>query len=119
MPTLPIQINGKTYRIACEDGQEEHLVRLGQYVDHRCRQLLSSVGHVHENLMFVMVSLLIADELSDVSAELHDLRKALGAGPDEDGDGPSARELAEEKLARVIERLTSRIEGIAEGLERT
>lgn len=116
MPTLPIQINGKTYRIACEDGQEEHLERLGHYVDHRCRQLLSSVGHVGESLMFVMVSLLIADELSDVSAELHELRQAMGEAPSP--DGPSAREEAEEKLARLVESLARRVEGIAETLER-
>ncbi|CCG07598.1 cell division protein ZapA [Pararhodospirillum photometricum] len=114
MPTLPLSINGKIYRIACEEGQEEHLERLGQYLDHRCRQLVGSIGHISESLMLVMVALLIADELSDVSGELHELRTALGAAG---GDGPSAREQAEERVAQVIEGLARRVEGIAEALE--
>lgn len=112
MPTLPLSIHGKTYRIACDDGQEAHLVRLGAYLDERCRHLASSVGHVKEDLLLVMVALLIADELSDVSAELQDLRVALGATGAT--DGPSAREQAEERVAQTIEALARRIETIAE-----
>ncbi|GEO80531.1 cell division protein ZapA [Pararhodospirillum oryzae] len=115
MPTLPLSINDKTYRIACEEGQEEHLERLGQYLDHRCRQLVGSVGHVSETLMLVMVALLIADELSDISGELHELRSALGAQGT--ADGPSAREQAEERVAQAIEGLAHRIEGIADTLD--
>jgi cell division protein ZapA len=115
MAIVPVMINGKPYRVACDDGQEEHLGRLGQYVDGRCKQLLASVGHVNENMLLVMASLLIADELSDVTGELRELRAALGATGAT--DGPSAREMAEERVAQAIESIARRVEGIAETME--
>ncbi|WP_413204048.1 cell division protein ZapA [Rhodospirillum sp. A1_3_36] len=115
MAIVPVMINGKAYRVACDDGQEEHLARLGQYVDQRCTQLIDAAGHVSESLMLVMASLLIADELSDVTGELQELRNALGATGAT--DGPSAREMAEERVALAIESIAKRVEGIAETLE--
>ncbi|ABC21884.1 cell division protein ZapA [Rhodospirillum rubrum] len=115
MATVSVTINGKTYRIACDDGQEAHLGRLGKYIDQRCKQLIGSVGHINEGLLLVMVSLLVADELSDVSGELAELRSALGIDGGE--DGPSPRERAEERVAAAIETVARRVEGIAETLE--
>ena len=33
MSDLSITINGRNHVIACEDGQEEHLARLAEYID--------------------------------------------------------------------------------------
>lgn len=115
MPTLPLSIHGQTYRIACDEGQEAHLERLGAYLNERCEQLAGSVGHIKEDLLLVMAALLIADELSDVTAELQDLRAALGQTGAT--DGPSAREQAEERVAQTIEALSRRVETIAQTLQ--
>jgi cell division protein ZapA len=109
MAQVSVTINGRKYQIACDDGQEAHLSRLGSYIDKRIGELVAAVGQVGDARLLVMASLLIADELSDAYAEL----KALG----KDERGAAGLGAAEEAMAERIETLASRIEDIAARLE--
>jgi len=104
-----VEINGRKYQIACDDGQEAHLTRLGNYIDNRVQELVAAVGQVGDARLLVMVSLLVADELSDAYAELEVARSA--------DDGAAAMLRAEESLSVRVESLAERIEKIAEHLE--
>jgi cell division protein ZapA len=97
---LDVAINGRNYRVACDDGQEDHLRQLAEYVDRRVMELVESVGQIGEARLLVMASLLIADELSESFASLE-------AGDPE----------AEDRLAQATELVAERIETIAAGLE--
>lgn len=108
MAQVGVEINGRKYQIACDDGQEAHLKRLGDYIDNRVQELVAAVGQVGDARLLVMVSLLIADELSDAYSEL---------GVARGGDGVAARMDQEEHLSVAIETLAERIELIAESLE--
>ncbi|MBI1986071.1 MAG: cell division protein ZapA, partial [Rhodospirillales bacterium] len=46
MAQLTVSINGRNYQVACDDGQEAHLSRLGTYVDNRVKELVAAVGQV-------------------------------------------------------------------------
>ena len=109
MAQVAVTINGRKYQIVCDDGQEAHLSRLGNYVDNRVGELVAAVGKVDEAQLLVMVSLLMADELSDAYAELDVARTA--------DKGVVAIMSAEESLSNNIEDLANRIENIAERLE--
>lgn len=109
MAQVSITLRGRSYQIACEDGQEAHLSRLGRYLDERAGQLLEQTGPVSDSMLLVMVSLLIADELSDAAGELEN----FGSG----GKG-DARIEAEEAVVTAIDSLASRIDSLAEKLER-
>ena len=106
MTQVSITINNRKYQVACDDGQEAHLARLGDYVDKRLNELVAAVGQVGDSRLLVMVSLLLADELSDLYSE-----KEQGAG----SDTPSARD--EEEACAAIEKLAERIENIAASFE--
>lgn len=110
MAQVAVEINGRKYQIACDDGQEAHLKRLGDYIDNRVHELVAAVGQVGDARLLVMVSLLIADELSDAYSEL-----SVARG----GDGVAARMDKEENLSVAIENMAERIELIAETLEAT
>jgi len=105
-----VQINGRKYQISCDDGQEAHLTRLGTYIDNRVKELTAAVGQIDDARLLVMVSLLVADELSDAYSELDVVRSA--------GDGAAARLSADDALSEKIENLAERIESIAEACER-
>jgi cell division protein ZapA len=75
---VSVTVNGRTYDVACDDGQEEHLVELSRYLDRRVGDLIASVGQVGEARLLLMTSLLLADELSEAYAEADALR--IGAG---------------------------------------
>lgn len=106
MSQVSITINGRKYQVACDNGQEAHLTRLGDYVDKRLDELVAAVGQVGDSRLLVMVSLLLADELSDLYSE---------AESNKDGGGLSAR--AEEELGAEMDKIAARIENIAAGLE--
>jgi cell division protein ZapA len=106
---VDVQINGRKYQIACDDGQEAHLSRLGTYVDNRVSELVAAVGQIGDARLLVMVSLLVADELSDSYAEIEVVRKA--------DVGASALLSAEETLSTKIDNITNRIESIAVSFE--
>jgi len=109
MGQVAVEINGRKYQIACDDGQEAHLARLGTYIDNRVDELVAAVGQIGDARLLVMVSLLVADELSDAYSELDVARSA--------DDGAAALLNAEDKLSAKMEGLALRIESIAETVE--
>ena len=70
MAQVTVTINDRDYEIACDDGQEDHLIKLSQFVDKRLRELTDVIGQVGDARLLVMASLLLADELSEVYTEL-------------------------------------------------
>ena len=111
MPRVSVTINERAYNIACDEGQEDNLTRLGEYVDRRIGQLAAAVGQVGDDRLLVMASLLIADELSDALEQLEALR---------DTDSDATRRVdAEEALFAHVESVAERIENIAARLEQS
>ena len=116
MIDVKIEINGRSYQIACEDGQEDHLQRLTDFLEKRLQDVVSTVGQVGQDRLLVMAGLLIADELSDAFAEIDSAR----ANPDPDTVKllqDEAEEKAEAKAAHIFELLAERIESIADRIE--
>jgi len=112
MSDVTIEINGRAYQIACEDGQEEHLQRLAEFLEKRLQDVASTVGQVGQERLLVMAGLLIADELSDSLAEIDEAR----ANPNPETVRhlqDEASEKAEAKAAHIFELLADRIETIA------
>lgn len=70
MGQVSVTLNGRTYRLACDDGEEERLIELATHVKERVEQLTLEFGQVGYDRLLLMTSLLIADELWDT-------RKAL------------------------------------------
>lgn len=70
MAQVTITINSREYGIACDDGQEAHIVKLSRMLDEKARLLTSAGGHINENMMLAMVGLLLADELEDTRKKL-------------------------------------------------
>ncbi len=113
MPQVDVNINGRRYQIACDEGQEEHLSQLAEYVDKRVQELVGAIGQVGDARLLVMTSLLVADELSEAYSALED--KAVDGNG---ADGAAAHE-HEEAMAAMLEAMASRIETLASGFERT
>jgi len=107
MAQVTVTINGRDYQIACDDGQEQHLLKLSAYVDKRVGELTAAMGQIGDTRLLIMASLLIADELADAYAALEQERKKpAGLAPGE-----------EAAIASGIEALAARIESIAAALE--
>jgi len=104
MGQVSITIRGRAYQIACDDGQEAHLARLGRYLDQRAEQLASAGGGISDPLLLVMVGLVVADELADALAELRRLDAVQRL---------VLRAAAEAETVAAIDTIAGRIELIA------
>lgn len=104
MAQVEISINGQSYRVACEDGQESRLGELARMVDAHVGDLVEQIGQVGHTRLLVMASLLVADELME-------LREAASEGA-EDGDGGTSAAVTE-----MMNRLSGRLEAIADRLD--
>ncbi|MCH6577190.1 MAG: cell division protein ZapA [Alphaproteobacteria bacterium] len=113
MGQVAVTINGRSYEVACDDGQEDHLVRLASYIDKKMAELVTSVGQIGDTRLLVMSALLLADELSEAYSELTTLR----GGDDEVPDGRMPDSPVNETLVTGIETLAQRVEDIAARLE--
>ena len=111
MAHILVDINGRRYEIACDDGQEANLTRLAAYVDKRVRELVAAIGQVGDDRLLVMASLLVADELSDAYTELDVLRGT--------GEGPVEGSEAEDALLADLFSLAERIEALADRFEKS
>ena len=104
MAQVTITIRGRQYQVACDDGQEAHLTRLGRYLDERAADLLATSGSISEPLLLVMVALVVADELADAAAEIDTLSATKAAADDT-------------SVAAAIDAVTARVEEVAARLE--
>ncbi len=114
MGQVAVTINGRSYEVACDDGQEDHLVRLASYIDKKMAELVTSVGQIGDTRLLVMSALLLADELSEAYNELTNLR----GGDDDVPDSRVPDSPVNETLVAGIETLAQRVEDIAAHLER-
>lgn len=110
MGQVQIRINGRSYEIACDDGEEDHVAELGRFIDKRVGDLAQRLGQVGDSRLLVMAALVIADELSEAYGALEDARL---------GELAAGRPALDSDQAANLSALAERIDLIAAGLERT
>lgn len=113
MAQVTVSINGRDYRVACDDGQEAHLQSVAGYVDKTVNDLAAALGQVGDTRLLVMASLLIADQLSDAR------RQAAGRSNGQEAPHAGGQDAApaETETAEAIESCAKRLEDIAARLE--
>src|SRR6202162_5016308 len=80
MSQVTVTINGRQFRMACEDGQESHLLRLAQELDQKIEKLRANFGEIGDTRLTVMAALTVADELADTSGKLRRLEEDMAGG---------------------------------------
>ena len=75
---------GRTYQVACREGEEDNLRAAARLVDGKSREALAGLGTLSEARQFLFASLLLADQLIDdqpdrVPAEAPTPDPALGS----------------------------------------
>ncbi|NWG23788.1 MAG: cell division protein ZapA [Pseudorhodoplanes sp.] len=110
MPQVNVTIAGRHYRMACEDGQEDHLVKLSQLLDQRIAQLRGSFGEIGDTRLTVMAAITIADELSEADRRIRRLEEELTALQD-------ARVLAAERTQSTQAAISAALNSAAERIE--
>lgn len=74
---VTVTINGRQFRMACENGQEAHLLRLAEDLDQRIEKLRATFGEIGDTRLTVMAALTVADELADAGNRLRRLEEDM------------------------------------------
>ena len=104
MAQVDVSVNGQSYRIACEDGQEDRLVDLAAMVDEKVLGLVNQIGQVGSNRLLVMAALIIADELVDLKNEAGSSQEV------EDNTNQKDTVLALQEITKRIENIADQVE---------
>lgn len=120
MAHVSVTINGRSFRMACDDGQEDHLLRLAAEVNGKVDQLNGAFGEIGDTRLTVMAAIMVADELADTrrrlkaaETELAALREARAVIVERADQREALLAHTLDDAAASIERLTSQLTGLA------
>ena len=70
MPEVNVEINGRKYRMACEEGQQKHLIGLAERFNTHVEELKGAVGEIGDNRLTVMAGIAVVDELAEAERRI-------------------------------------------------
>jgi cell division protein ZapA len=108
---VSVTIAGRSYRMACEEGEEAHLEGLARAYDAKIAEMRAAFGEIGDMRLHVMAALTFADQI----AELRDRVAALEVDQARAGE-TGAQRLAEDDAMRRD--LSVRLNTAAERIER-
>lgn len=116
MAQVNLTINNRQYRMACEDGQEGHLIQLAKDIDGRIETLRGSFGQVGDDRLTVMAALTLADELSVAARRIRRLEEDVAALQDARIVAADRAGATQAAIVAALNSAAERIEGIARKL---
>lgn len=119
MPEVNVEINGKKYRMACEPGQEEHLLGLADEFNRRVEGFKQVFGEIGDIRLTVMAGIALIDELALAQRRIGALEQDV-AVLTEAGQSVSAEmDELEAKFARRLNDAARKLEAIATAIDET
>ena len=116
MAEVLASIAGRQFRLACEDGQEDHLQTLAKEVDERIAGLRGKFGEIGNTRLTVMAALTLVDELAETNQRLRQLaEEAASLQEARAADSERARQ-ASDAVIHAFNSAAERLEGITRKL---
>ncbi|MCA0424483.1 MAG: cell division protein ZapA [Proteobacteria bacterium] len=112
MSQVSVVIDGKTFRMACEDGQEAHLEALGRHLDGRIGEMRKAFGEIGDLRLVVMAAITITDEFFEARKRTDSLAGEVKAVKAEQTNVRAGVDTREVEVAQQIDRMTQRLERI-------
>jgi cell division protein ZapA len=116
MSQVSVTINGRQFRMACEDGQEGHLMNLARDLDSRIEGLRAKFGEIGDTRLTVMAALTIADSLAETGARIKRLEDDLAALQGARMEAVHLDKAAHAAIAAALNAAAERIESITKKL---
>jgi cell division protein ZapA len=118
MSHVNVTINGRQYRMACEQGQENRLLRLAENLEGRIASLRGKFGEIGDQRLTVMAALMIADELMDASQRIRGFEEEIAALRDVRVVAAERARATQTAVANALNSASDRIEKMTQVLNR-
>ncbi len=117
MAKVSITINGRKFALGCDEGEQAHLLMLGEKLDKRVQMLANQFGQIGDLRLLLMAGITLTDELEDagsaVDVQAEELASDIRRAGEEALSMARRRESTAAdsliKAAERIERLASRL----------
>ena len=119
MAQIVATIAGRQFRLACEDGQEEHLQELAKDIDQRIISLRRKFGEIGDTRLTVMAALMVADELAEMIQKMRLLEEDIASLQDARLVASDRARAASDAVIGAFNSAAERIEGITRKLNQT
>jgi cell division protein ZapA len=119
MSHINVTINGRQYRMACEEGQEVRLLRLAESLESRVEALRGRFGEIGDARLTVMAALTACDELLDANQRILNLEKELHSLRDVRVAAVDRAKATQVAVANALNAAAERIEKTTQILNRT
>jgi cell division protein ZapA len=119
MTQVNVTINGRQFRMACEDGEEGHLARLAEDLDARISKLRLRFGEIGDTRLTVMAAITLADELAEANKKLKAIEPELAAMQEVRAQSADRTKATQAAVAAALNAAAERIERMAKQLNET
>jgi cell division protein ZapA len=119
MSQVSVTINGRQFRMACEDGQEAHLMELARDLDTRIEGLRTKFGEIGDTRLTVMAALTLADVVLETGQRVKRLEEEIAALQEARAASGERAKAAQASVAAALSAAAERIEIITRKLNQT
>ncbi|WP_375158729.1 cell division protein ZapA [Bradyrhizobium sp. RDT46] len=119
MSHINVTINGRQYRMACEEGQEVRLLKLAESLETRIQSLRGKFGEIGDARLTVMAALTVCDELVDTTNRVRTLEQELTELRDFRNAAVERARLTQTAVVNALNAAAERIEKSTQVLNRT
>ena len=77
MANINVKFNNKDYLLSCDDGQEESLKRLTNFLDKKYSELKDRLGNIGENKLLLITTIQLIDEYFDLKQKVTEQKNKL------------------------------------------
>ena len=116
MATVGVTIAGRTYRMACGEGEEGHLQELAKHVDTTLAELRKGFGEIGDTRLVIMTAITMADELFETRRRAAELEAQLADLATTRTEGEATREALALDVAGALDAASTRLERLAQHL---
>jgi len=71
MANVNVKFNNKDYLLSCEDGQEENLIELANYLDSKYNELKKNLGNIGESKLLLIAAIQMVDDYFDLNKKVN------------------------------------------------
>ena len=116
MAQVTVMIDDKAYRMACDEGQEEHLIDLAQRFDRYVAHLKDSFGEIGDQRLTVMAGIMVIDELAELQKRVRGMEGEIATLRKTRDDALLKADKTDATVTGALGQLSERIEAVASRL---
>lgn len=119
MPEVNVEIAGKKYRMACEEGQEDHLLGIAAELNARIEAFKGEFGEIGDARLTVMAAIAAVDELAEAEQRIEALSVQIAELGAERRSATEETEALARDFAQRLSDAARKVDSIAATLDET